>query len=79
MHVDALAYILSMLKDESVKAIKIARVYEPSIIPQQTFATTNREDDVRENIAEDDVGEDIAEYFIEDDILLKRERGRRIQ
>ncbi|XP_026383390.1 uncharacterized protein LOC113278878 [Papaver somniferum] len=66
-HADALAYISSMLKDESVKAIKITRVYEPSITPQQSFST-NREDDVGEEIADDDVGKDIADDFVEDDI-----------
>ncbi|XP_026399282.1 uncharacterized protein LOC113295149 [Papaver somniferum] len=55
-----------MLKDESVKAIKITRVYEPSITPRQAF-TTNREDDVGEDIVDDDVGED----FVEDDILSR--------
>ena len=30
-HADALAYVSSMLKNESVEAIKITRVYEPSI------------------------------------------------
>ncbi|XP_026383041.1 uncharacterized protein LOC113278375 [Papaver somniferum] len=59
-----------MLKDESVKAIKISRVYEPSITPHQSFAT-NREDDVGEDIADDDVGEDIDEDFIEDDIMTR--------
>ncbi|XP_026416537.1 uncharacterized protein LOC113311972 [Papaver somniferum] len=53
---------------ESVKAIKITRVYEPSITPQQAFAT-NREDDV--GIADDDVGEYIVDDFIEDDILSR--------
>ncbi|XP_026408965.1 uncharacterized protein LOC113304076 [Papaver somniferum] len=69
-HADALEYISFMLKNESVKAIKVTRVYEPSIIPQQSFATY-REDDVGENIAEDDVGEDIAHDFMEDDIVTK--------
>ncbi|XP_026396095.1 uncharacterized protein LOC113290726 [Papaver somniferum] len=67
-HAGALAYILSMLKDESVKEIKVTRVYEPSITPHQIFAT-NHEDDVGEDIANDDIGEDIAEDFIEDGIL----------
>ncbi|XP_026459938.1 uncharacterized protein LOC113360668 [Papaver somniferum] len=69
-HDDALAYISSMLKHESVKAIKVTRVYEPSVTPQKSFAT-NREDDIWEDIADDDVGEDIAEYFIEDDIMTR--------
>ncbi|XP_026400604.1 uncharacterized protein LOC113296515 [Papaver somniferum] len=72
-HADALAYISSMLKDENVKAIKIKRVYEPSITPRQFFAT-NRENDVWEDIGDDDVGEDIVEDFIEDDIMM-RENG----
>ncbi|XP_026397123.1 uncharacterized protein LOC113291849 [Papaver somniferum] len=59
-----------MLKDENIKAIKITRVYEPSITPQQSFAT-NREDDVGEDIGDDSVGEDIAEDFIEDDIMTR--------
>ncbi|XP_026434049.1 uncharacterized protein LOC113331569 [Papaver somniferum] len=59
-----------MLKDESVKAIKVTRVYEPSITQQQSFAT-NREDGVGEDIDDDDVGEDIAEDFIEDDIMTR--------
>ncbi|XP_026450749.1 uncharacterized protein LOC113350857 [Papaver somniferum] len=68
-HADALAYISSMLKDENVKPINITTVYEPSISPQQVLATTNREDDVGEDIAEDDAGEDIVEDFAEDDIM----------
>ncbi|XP_026383249.1 uncharacterized protein LOC113278698 [Papaver somniferum] len=59
-----------MLKDESVKAIKVSRVYEPSIIPQQSLAT-HRKDDAGEDIAEDDVGEDITDDFMEDDIVTK--------
>ncbi|XP_026417452.1 uncharacterized protein LOC113312935 [Papaver somniferum] len=69
-HGDALAYISSMLKDERVKAIKITRVYEPSVIPQQAFAT-NREDDIGGDIADDDVGDDIADDFVEYDILSR--------
>ncbi|XP_026458860.1 uncharacterized protein LOC113359442 [Papaver somniferum] len=69
-HADALAYISSMLKHESVKAIKVSRVYEPSIIPQQSLAT-HRKDDIGEDIAEDDVGEDIVDDFMEDDIVTK--------
>ncbi|XP_026429275.1 uncharacterized protein LOC113325291 [Papaver somniferum] len=69
-HADALAYISSMLKYESVKAIKVSRVYEPSIIPQQSL-DTHRKDNVGEDIAEDDVGEDIADDFMEDDIVTK--------
>ncbi|XP_026454832.1 uncharacterized protein LOC113356041 [Papaver somniferum] len=69
-HADALAYISSMLKDESMKAIKVSRVYEPSIIPQQSLAT-HLKDNVGEDIAEDDVGEDIADDFMEDDIVTK--------
>ncbi|XP_026450804.1 uncharacterized protein LOC113350917 [Papaver somniferum] len=38
-HADAIAYISSMMRDESVNVIKITRVYEPSITPQQSFAT----------------------------------------
>ncbi|XP_026452156.1 uncharacterized protein LOC113352560 [Papaver somniferum] len=60
-----------MLKEENVKAIKITRLYEPSIPAQKFLATTNREDDVGEDIAEDDAGEDIAEDFVEDDILSR--------
>ncbi|XP_026378064.1 uncharacterized protein LOC113272448 [Papaver somniferum] len=70
-HADALSYISSMLKDKNVKSIKIARVHEPSVIPQQTVSTTNREDDVEEDIAEDDVGENIADDFTEDDIFSR--------
>ncbi|XP_026451408.1 uncharacterized protein LOC113351681 [Papaver somniferum] len=69
-HADALAYISSMLRDESVKAIKITKVYEPSIAPQQSFVT-NREDDAGEDIADDNVGEDIHDDFVEDDILSR--------
>ncbi|XP_026428715.1 uncharacterized protein LOC113324633 [Papaver somniferum] len=69
-HADALAYISSMLKDESIQAIKITRVYEPSVFPQESFAT-NREDDVGEDIADDDVGEEIADDFHEDDIMTR--------
>ncbi|XP_026410442.1 uncharacterized protein LOC113305642 [Papaver somniferum] len=69
-YADALAYVSSMLRDENVKAIKITRVYESSVNPQQSFAT-NREDDVGEDIADDDAGEDIADYFVEDDILSR--------
>ncbi|XP_026395737.1 uncharacterized protein LOC113290316 [Papaver somniferum] len=69
-HADALAYISSMLKDESVKAIKITRLYEPSITSHQSFAT-NREDGVREDIGDDNVGEYIVEDFIEDDIMTR--------
>ncbi|XP_026417505.1 uncharacterized protein LOC113312988 [Papaver somniferum] len=69
-HADALAYISSMLKVESIKAIKITRVYEPSITPQQSFAT-NREDEIWEDIGDDDVGEDITKDFIEDDIMTR--------
>ncbi|XP_026439729.1 uncharacterized protein LOC113338549 [Papaver somniferum] len=69
-HADALAYISSILRDESAKAIKVARVYEPSITPQQSFSI-NREDDVGEDIADDDVGEDIHDDFVEDDILSR--------
>ncbi|XP_026378758.1 uncharacterized protein LOC113273217 [Papaver somniferum] len=58
-----------MLKDESVKAIKVIRD-ELSITPQQSFST-NREDDVGEDIDDDNVGEDIAEDFIEDDIMKR--------
>ncbi|XP_026396218.1 uncharacterized protein K02A2.6-like [Papaver somniferum] len=36
----------------------------------QSFST-NREDDVEEDITDDDVGEDIAEDFVEDDILTR--------
>ncbi|XP_026399563.1 uncharacterized protein LOC113295438 [Papaver somniferum] len=54
----------------SVKAIKITRVYEPSVTPQQSFAT-NREYDVGEDIVDDDVGEDITDDFVEDDILSR--------
>ncbi|XP_026410353.1 uncharacterized protein LOC113305547 [Papaver somniferum] len=68
-HADALAYISSMLKDESIKAIKITRVYEPSITPQQSFAA-NREDDVGEDI-EDDVVEDINNDFDEEELLSR--------
>ncbi|XP_026384693.1 uncharacterized protein LOC113280261 [Papaver somniferum] len=68
-HDDALAYILSMVKDENVKSIKITRVYEPSILPQQSFAT-NCEDDVEEDI-DDDAGEDIAGDFVEDNIVAR--------
>ncbi|XP_026429022.1 uncharacterized protein LOC113324984 [Papaver somniferum] len=69
-HADALAYISSMMKYESVKDIKVTRVYEPSITPQQSFAT-NREDDVREDIDDGNVREDISEDFIEDDIMTR--------
>ncbi|XP_026428286.1 uncharacterized protein LOC113324176 [Papaver somniferum] len=69
-HSDALAYISSMLRDESVEAIKVTRVSEPSVTPQQFFAT-HREDDVGEDIVDDDVGEDIHDNFVEDDILSR--------
>lgn len=69
-HADTLEYISSMLKDDNVKAIKITRVYEPWVTPQQSFAK-NREDDVGEDIGDDDVGEDIAEDFVEDDIMTR--------
>ncbi|XP_026378677.1 uncharacterized protein LOC113273125 [Papaver somniferum] len=67
-HADALAYISSMLKDESIQEIKIIRVYKPLVYPQESFAT-NREDDVEEDIANDDIGEEIADDFHEDDIM----------
>ncbi|XP_026399053.1 uncharacterized protein LOC113294895 [Papaver somniferum] len=70
MGLTKLRYISSMLKDESVKAIKISSVYEPSIIPQQSLAT-HRKDNVGEDIAEDDVREDIYDDFMEDDIVTK--------
>ncbi|XP_026451395.1 uncharacterized protein LOC113351667 [Papaver somniferum] len=69
-HADALAYISSMLRYEGIKAIKITRVYEPSVIPQKSFAA-NRKDDVGEDIADNDVGEDIADDFHEDDIMTR--------
>ncbi|XP_026450577.1 uncharacterized protein LOC113350659 [Papaver somniferum] len=69
-HADSLAYISSMMKDASIQAIKITRVYEPSIIPQKSFAT-HREDDVGEDIVDDDVREDIADDFGEDAILSR--------
>ncbi|XP_026396838.1 uncharacterized protein LOC113291528 [Papaver somniferum] len=59
-----------MLRDESVEAIKITRVYEPSIIPQQSFAT-HCEDDVGEDIVDDDVRKDIHDNFVEYDILSR--------
>ncbi|XP_026435803.1 uncharacterized protein LOC113333594 [Papaver somniferum] len=65
---DALDYISSMMRDEGIKAIKITRVYEPSVIPQEAFA---RKDDVGEDIADDDVGEDIADNFHEDNIMTR--------
>ena len=67
-HADALAYISSMLRDKNVEAIKIARVYEPSIASQFSFATN--QDTVEENI-EDQVGEDIHNDFDEEDILSR--------
>ncbi|XP_026428686.1 uncharacterized protein LOC113324592 [Papaver somniferum] len=69
-HADALVYISSMLKYESVKAIKVTRVYELPITPQKSFAT-NSEDVLGEDIDDDNVGEDIAEDFIEDDIMTR--------
>ncbi|XP_026411184.1 uncharacterized protein LOC113306468 [Papaver somniferum] len=73
-HADALAYISSMLRDENVEAIKITRVYETSITPQQSFAT-HREDDVGEDIVDDDVREDIHDDFVKDDILSRENEG----
>ncbi|XP_026410525.1 uncharacterized protein LOC113305734 [Papaver somniferum] len=69
-HADALAYISSMLREEGIKAIKITRVYEPSVIPQEAFAA-NRKDDVGEDIADDDVGEDITDDFHEENIMKR--------
>ncbi|XP_026459831.1 uncharacterized protein LOC113360543 [Papaver somniferum] len=69
-HADSLAYISSILRDESVESIKVTRIYEPSITPQQSFAT-HREDDVGEDIVNEDAGEDIHDDFVEDDILSR--------
>ncbi|XP_026435165.1 uncharacterized protein LOC113332879 [Papaver somniferum] len=68
IHSDALAYVSSILKNENVKAIKITRVYEPSVISQE-FCVANREDSVRKGITDDDIGEDITDDFQEDDIM----------
>ncbi|XP_026378969.1 uncharacterized protein LOC113273475 [Papaver somniferum] len=59
-----------MLVNEDIKAIKITRVYEPSV-DHQEICVPNQDDNVREDIADNDVGEDIDEDSQEDDIMIR--------